>query len=79
MGCIKMKVFLSGMPELRLGVNDKLRFESNGSELTHIVNISSFLSIAILASTFNPALKKLGEAVNCWVACGTFCGWDFLS
>ncbi len=31
------------MPELRLGVNDKLRFESNGSELTHIVDISSFL------------------------------------
>lgn len=28
-----MKVFLSGMPELRLGVNDKLRLEPNGSEL----------------------------------------------
>nr|CDS30583.1 clathrin coat assembly protein ap 1 [Hymenolepis microstoma] len=26
-GCIKMKVYLSGMPELRLGVNDKLRLE----------------------------------------------------
>ncbi|VDL92477.1 unnamed protein product [Schistocephalus solidus] len=29
-GSIKMKVFLSGMPELRLGVNDKVRFESTG-------------------------------------------------
>ncbi|VDO01210.1 unnamed protein product [Rodentolepis nana] len=30
-GCIKMKVYLSGMPELRLGVNDKLRLEPNSN------------------------------------------------
>lgn len=29
-GCIKMKSFLSGMPELRLGLNDRLQFESQG-------------------------------------------------
>ena len=29
-GCIKMRVFLSGMPELRLGLNDKVLFESTG-------------------------------------------------
>jgi len=29
-GAIKMKVFLSGMPELRLGLNDKVLFESTG-------------------------------------------------
>jgi len=29
-GSIKMRVFLSGMPELRLGLNDKILFESSG-------------------------------------------------
>ena len=31
-GVIKMRVELSGMPELRLGLNDKVLFESTGSE-----------------------------------------------
>jgi len=30
LGAIKMKSFLSGMPELKLGVNDKLMFEATG-------------------------------------------------
>jgi len=29
-GCIKMRVYLSGMPELRLGLNDKVLFEATG-------------------------------------------------
>ncbi|PIK58167.1 putative AP-1 complex subunit mu-1 isoform X1 [Apostichopus japonicus] len=29
-GAIKMRVFLSGMPELRLGLNDKILFENTG-------------------------------------------------
>ena len=29
-GNIKMRVYLSGMPELRLGLNDKVLFESTG-------------------------------------------------
>ncbi|XP_072023671.1 AP-1 complex subunit mu-1-like isoform X1 [Amphiura filiformis] len=29
-GAVKMRVFLSGMPELRLGLNDKVLFESTG-------------------------------------------------
>jgi AP-1 complex subunit mu len=29
-GAIKMRVFLSGMPELRLGLNDKVQFEAAG-------------------------------------------------
>eukprot|EP00128_Syssomonas_multiformis_P000960 Colp12_sorted_trinity150504_noHs@19979 len=33
-GCIKMRVFLSGMPELRLGLNDKVLFENTGRTLT---------------------------------------------
>ncbi|PVV05425.1 hypothetical protein BB560_000050 [Smittium megazygosporum] len=32
LGAIKMKVCLSGMPELRLGLNDKTMFERNGRE-----------------------------------------------
>ncbi|KAF7267493.1 hypothetical protein GWI33_019290 [Rhynchophorus ferrugineus] len=31
-GAIKMRVYLSGMPELRLGLNDKVLFESTGRE-----------------------------------------------
>lgn len=33
-GSIKMRVFLSGMPELRLGLNDKVLFENTGREST---------------------------------------------
>uniref|UniRef100_A0A1I7ZWS7 MHD domain-containing protein n=1 Tax=Steinernema glaseri TaxID=37863 RepID=A0A1I7ZWS7_9BILA len=29
-GSVKMRVYLTGMPELRLGLNDKVLFESNG-------------------------------------------------
>ena len=28
-----MRVYLSGMPELRLGLNDKVLFESTGGEV----------------------------------------------
>lgn len=31
-GSIKLKVFLSGMPELRLGLNDRVLFEITGRE-----------------------------------------------
>lgn len=30
LGQMKMKSFLSGMPELKLGLNDKLQFEASG-------------------------------------------------
>ena len=30
-GVVKMRVYLSGMPELRLGLNDKVLFESTGN------------------------------------------------
>lgn len=36
LGAVKMKCYLSGMPELRLGLNDKIMFESTGrSESGH--------------------------------------------
>lgn len=34
-GSIKMRVFLSGMPELRLGLNDKVLFDNTGRECYH--------------------------------------------
>ena len=30
LGSVKMKCYLSGMPELRLGLNDKVMFENTG-------------------------------------------------
>jgi len=32
-GSVKMRVYLSGMPELRLGLNDRVQFESSGRNL----------------------------------------------
>ena len=32
-GSIKMRVYLTGMPELRLGLNDKILFQNTGSKL----------------------------------------------
>lgn len=36
-GSVKMRVRLTGMPELRLGLNDKVLFENTGSECFAIV------------------------------------------
>lgn len=30
LGSVKMRCYLSGMPELRLGLNDKVMFEATG-------------------------------------------------
>jgi AP-1 complex subunit mu len=35
-GCILMKSFLSGMPELKLGLNDKLMFEATGRSTARV-------------------------------------------
>lgn len=39
-GSIKMRVFLSGMPELRLGLNDKVLFENTGREFCPKTDLS---------------------------------------
>uniref|UniRef100_A0AAY4EYC4 MHD domain-containing protein n=2 Tax=Denticeps clupeoides TaxID=299321 RepID=A0AAY4EYC4_9TELE len=39
LGCIKLKVVLSGMPELRLGLNDKVLFEITGREKSKAVEL----------------------------------------
>ena len=36
-GSVKMKCYLSGMPELRLGLNDKILFENTGSEYSYVL------------------------------------------
>lgn len=47
LGAIKMKCYLSGMPELRLGLNDKVMFEStgrSGSTVEHVTEIYATLN-----------------------------------
>lgn len=41
LGAVKMKCYLSGMPELRLGLNDKVMFESTGRS-EHILNATHY-------------------------------------
>jgi AP-1 complex subunit mu len=38
-GVIQMKSFLSGMPELKLGLNDKLMFEATGRSTTRVKSV----------------------------------------
>ena len=37
LGAVKMKCYLSGMPELRLGLNDKVMFETTGRGEVHLL------------------------------------------
>ena len=37
LGSIKMKCYLTGMPEVRLGLNDKILFESTGRSIVYIL------------------------------------------
>ena len=39
LGAIKMKCYLSRMPELRLGLNDKVMFETTGRSAFDILSI----------------------------------------
>ena len=47
-GSVKMKVMLSGMPELRLGLNDKILFESTGRKLA---------AVPVFCQKLNPSNK----------------------
>lgn len=38
LGAVKMKCYLSGMPELRLGLNDKVMFESTGRSMFSLIS-----------------------------------------
>lgn len=63
LGAIKMKCYLSGMPELRLGLNDKVMFESTGrSVLLFSLYISYFVfTILIIVSPYSAARGKAIE------------------
>ena len=41
-GSVKMRCYLTGMPELRLGLNDKVLFESTGRKYTSEVTGKAF-------------------------------------
>lgn len=35
-GAVKVKACLSGMPELRLGLNDKVKFDTEETSMSHV-------------------------------------------
>lgn len=39
-GAVKLRCYLSGMPELRLGLNDKVLFENTGSKLNIVLMVN---------------------------------------
>lgn len=43
LGAVKMKCYLSGMPELRLGLNDKVMFENTGRSMSSSYPFSTAL------------------------------------
>ena len=46
LGAVKMKCYLSGMPELRLGLNDKVMFDATGRS----ASLSSHLFVSLATS-----------------------------
>ena len=46
LGAVKMKCYLSGMPELRLGLNDKVMFDATGRS----ASLSSHLFVSLVTS-----------------------------
>lgn len=73
LGCIKLKVVLSGMPELRLGLNDKVLFEITGSECTYLLTL--FKSLTLLSF---PPVAILGQNIKDYVACSFFVYFPFI-
>lgn len=71
MGSVKMKCYLSGMPELRLGLNDKVMFESTGrsaffpflSSLTRSYLLPSSHSSRVLLS-LSPKTASRGKSIE---------------
>jgi AP-1 complex subunit mu len=54
-GAIKMRVYLSGMPELRLGLNDKILFDNIGRKnicFFRMILIFLFLNLFLLLTIF---------------------------
>lgn len=47
LGSVQMRVMLTGMPELRLGLNDKVLFENTGSEYNNGDHVCSLVSMRL--------------------------------
>lgn len=57
-GTIKLKVFLSGMPELRLGLNDRVLFELTGRKCLERRSLRSWRPLCIWGPReLQPVLK----------------------
>ena len=52
-GSVKMRVKLTGMPELRLGLNDKVLFENTGSKSLTITLIFHLGAVAFHTNPLN--------------------------
>jgi AP-1 complex subunit mu len=56
LGAVKMRSFLSGMPELKLGLNDKLMFEATGrSALSALFGLESGPLVGLESLSRHPA------------------------
>ncbi len=67
-GAIKMRVYLSGMPELRLGLNDKILFESTGRKYKiqwYFLSCHKMLSPMFY---FESTLNRSGQIATCNVS-----------
>jgi AP-1 complex subunit mu len=62
LGAVQMRSFLSGMPELKLGLNDKLMYESTGTWFQYLT-IRAVHLFTSFATPGNPRSRK-GKAVE---------------
>ena len=70
-GSIRMRVYLSGMPELRLGLNDKVLFESTGRGKSKSVELEDVkfhqcvrLSRCVYRAGLFGAVRKVYHAIE---------------
>ncbi|SBT82280.1 AP-1 complex subunit mu-1, putative [Plasmodium ovale] len=61
LGCLKMKSYLSGMPELKLGLNDKLLFNRNVSNFSTPVNTNH---LTVTTGTAGVTIASASNAIN---------------
>ena len=63
-GSLFMKSFLSGMPDLRLGLNDKLQLQAKGATAAGYVFINKTIIELIVLFCFRAAAAKQGKSVE---------------
>ena len=71
LGAVKMKCYLSGMPELRLGLNDKVMFESTGRSTYHSSRASAWLTRHSQLLEARPSKWKTSSSTNVFVCPGS--------